>query len=79
MDLGFWSLGFWFVDFYIKSEPLFIVIHIHCVIIVDRYLYVVHVREDSASLYLVNALSLLGIQLVETLVLALGLHPLTIF
>ena len=41
----------------------------------DRYLYVVQVREDSASLYLVNALYLLGIQLVNTLVLVLGLHP----
>ena len=50
---------------------------IHCDIIVDRYIYVVHVREDSASLSLVNALSLLGIQLVDTLVLALGLHPLS--
>ena len=54
-----------------RSSLLFI----HCEIIVDRYLYVVHVREDSASLSLVNALSLLGIQLVDTLVLALGLHP----
>ena len=41
----------------------------------DQYLYVVHVREDNASLYLVNALSLLGIQLVDTLVLVLGLDP----
>ena len=43
LDLGFWSL-----DFYIKSESLFIVF-IHCMIIVDRYSYVVYVREDSAS------------------------------
>ena len=42
----------------------------------DRYLCEDHVREDSASLSLVNALSLLGIHLVDTLVLALGLHPL---
>ena len=61
-------LGFWSLDFYIKSESLFIVIHIHGEIIVDRYLCEDHVREDSASLSLVNALSLLGIQLVDTLV-----------
>jgi hypothetical protein len=35
------------------------------------------VRENSASLSLVNALFVLGIQLVDTLVLALGLHPLS--
>ena len=58
--LVFWSLGFWSLDFYIKSESLFIVF-IHCMIIVDRYSYVVYVREDSASLSLVNALSLLDI------------------
>ena len=44
----------------------------------DRYLCEDLVREDSASLSLVNALSLLDIQLVDTLVLALGLHPLSI-
>ena len=41
----------------------------------DRYPYVVHVKEENASLSLVNALSPLGIQFVDTLVLALGLHP----
>ena len=45
----------------------------------DRYLYVAHVREDSTSLSLVNVLSLLGIQLVDTLALALGLHPCSIY
>jgi hypothetical protein len=44
---------------------------------VDQYLCEDHVREDSASLSLVNVLSLLGIQLVDTLVLAVGLHPLS--
>ena len=27
LDLGCWSLGFWSLDLYIKSESLFIVIH----------------------------------------------------
>ena len=53
-------LGFWSLDLYIKSESLFIVIHIHCVIIVDRYLCEDLEREDSASWYLVNALFVLN-------------------
>ena len=50
---------------------------IDCEIILDRYLCEDLVRENSTSLSLVNALFVLSIELVDTLVLALGLHPLS--
>ena len=53
-------LGFWSLNLYIKSESLFIVIHIHCEIILDQYLCEVLEREDSASWSLVNAPLVLG-------------------
>ena len=43
----------------------------------DRYLCEDLVREDSTSLSFVNVLYVLGFQLVDTLVLVLGLHILS--
>ena len=88
LDLAFWSqgfglrilvLGFWSLDLYIKSESLFIVIHSFIVrsFWINIFVRILRDRIAHLGLWLMHYWFLV-ILLVDTLVLALGLHPLSI-